>query len=86
MEILKTGMAARFDTFAGLIPCRVRAIRVDRDGDKLATIDITRDRGAYRRGEMLEVHARYVIPVKSVFTRCGQYRIRAYEIEIDRSN
>jgi hypothetical protein len=77
--ILKTGTKVYFDTFAGLIPAHVEAVT------DLWTVKLklTATRGAYKRGEVIETNALHAVPRKTVFVRCGQYRIGFYKTEID---
>lgn len=65
---------ARFDSFAGLVPCRV--IEVDPGGEKV-TIQLTGNRGAYKRGEVLEARQCHVTPVMAIrSTKYGGIRLR----------
>jgi hypothetical protein len=83
MPVLKTGIKAYYDTFSGLIPCKV--LRVYRTGNEYNAVDIklTAGRGAYKRGEVLQaLSTQHVCPRNAVYVRNGQYRIRAYGTEV----
>lgn len=76
-------MLAYFDSFAGLVPCRLVAI-----GQGHARIVVTAPRGgrqtllaAYKRGQVVDTTWRKVVPRNAVYRSrqaCGQYRIRPY--------
>ena len=76
---LSRGILGYLDTFAGLIPCRVVAVKSRSD----VQVKLTANRGAYRRGEVLESTASLVVPRGCVHVRCGQYRIRYYDVVLD---
>lgn len=72
------GVKAYFDSVSGLIPCKVLAHKTC-DGVTQCQIEITgRLNRAYKRGEIMDVSPRWIVPRNSIITRCGQYRIRAY--------
>jgi hypothetical protein len=71
-------MLAFYDTFSGLIPCRIAAVGDWSSADSSARIQLTAGRGAYRRGEWLTVTLRYVVPRRAVFRRAGCKMIRRY--------
>jgi len=71
-------MLAYFDSFAGLVPCRVVAVGDWNDSSSLARVQYTATRGAYKRGEFDTQTLRHIIPRSAVYTRGGQYRVRAY--------
>ena len=72
-------MKAYFDSFAGLVPCRIVAVGDWADPSSLTRIQITAKRGAYRRGEFITEPLRHVVPRSAVHVRSGQYRIWAYD-------
>lgn len=82
MLTLKTGDLAFYDTFAGMIPCKVIGI-TGRSGpagsNQTVRFQITAKRGAYKRGEILERWGLHVCPRGAVH---GQ-RIRFYCVEAD---
>ena len=80
LPTLKAGALAYFDTFAGLVPCRVTEIFTTAAPGYSVRFKITATRGAYKRGETLDSHSRNVVPRSAVFVRSGQYRIRRYSI------
>jgi hypothetical protein len=52
---------AYFDSFSGMIPCKV----INIDNDKI-TVKLTCKRGAYKRGEILTFNTLHIIPRDSV--------------------
>ena len=66
------GSLAYFDTFAGLVPCKVT--RVSEDGN--VEFRITDTIGAYKSGEIRTERPRDVVPRKSVRVRSGMFFIR----------
>jgi hypothetical protein len=73
---LSKGILAYYDTFAGLIPCEV--VRVTSRMD--VTVKLNANRGAYKRGEVCNTTASLVIPRACIRVKCGQFRIRYYDI------
>ena len=72
----RAGELAYWDTFAGLVPCKVLAIV--QDGKTLtlnARIRLTADRGPYKRGEITLVRASHVAPRSSIRKRKHGTRI-----------
>lgn len=87
METLTTGMAARFDTFGGLVPVRVQSI-AGRSGRASSTaqnvtVRVTRTHGAYRAGEIIETSGLHVIPVRALRRRRYQTVIVPYCVACD---
>lgn len=80
METLKVGDLVYFDSFVGMLPCKVLAI--DRVGSWVTssrqnvTVRLTAKRGAYKIGETLTVSSLHVCPRKSIKGN----RIRAYQV------
>lgn len=72
------GNKAYYDTFTGLIPCKVTGVRVwDKEyGRYEVEFIITTTRGAYKKGEKLFANPRNVVPRLCVFVRSGQYHIK----------
>ena len=87
METLKTGSKAFFDSYSGLIPCVVLAVKSNpRDYgemDAMVTFRLTSKRHGYRKSETLTFHAGMVVPRKAVYVRNGQYRIGQYHVQAD---
>jgi len=91
METLKTGSKAFFDSYSGLIPCVVTAIKAGPRGyggemESWVTFKLTAERHGYKKGETLSFSAGMVVPRKAVYRSrqaCGQYRIREYRVQID---
>lgn len=80
--ILRKGDLALFDTFSGMIPCRVLDIKGTpglASTAQVVTIALTATRGAYKRGERVESTGLHVCPRRSVTV--NQY-IRQYTVEI----
>lgn len=71
-------MLAYYDTFSGLIPCRIAAVGDWSDPNSLARIQLTARRGAFTRGEWLTVPLRWIVPRPAVFRRGGCKMIRRY--------
>ena len=66
MPTLKSGMLAYFDSYAGLVPCKVLAIEATKYGDYIAYIRYTAQRGPYSRGETGKHNALKVFPRDAV--------------------
>lgn len=79
---LTIGSLAYFDSFAGLIPCKVTQI-TGRSGfansAQSVTLVLTANRGAYKRGEKIETNGLHAVPRKAVHGR--MQRIRAYQVD-----
>lgn len=69
---------AYYDSFAGLVPCRICTVGDWSDRYSLARIQFTAGRGAYKRGEYTTVPLSSLVPRHAVYRRNGQYRIRAF--------
>lgn len=85
-RILKPGCNAFWDTFAGLVPCKVTRIEGARPDGIPSTCQtvfftLTDDRGAYRKGENHSDFALHVVPPGALVR--GQYstRIGAYVVQ-----
>ena len=88
METLKTGSKAFFDSYSGLIPCVVLAVKAGPHSyggemDAMVTFRLTAERHGYKKGETLTFSAGMVVPRKAVHVRSGQYRVRAYDVQAD---
>jgi hypothetical protein len=70
---------AYYDSFAGLVPCRIAAVGDWNDRYSDARIQFTASRGAYRRGEWSTVPLNRVVPRTAVFTRSGARMVRRYK-------
>ena len=71
------GELAYWDTFAGLVPCKVLEIRSN-ELDRLSLrVKLTATRGAYKRGEVAWVRSRAIVPRGSVRTRNHKHLIVA---------
>jgi len=55
---------AYFDSFSGMIPCKV----INISNDKI-TVKLTGTRGAYKRGEILTFNTLHIVPRESVHFR-----------------
>jgi hypothetical protein len=60
---------AYFDSFAGLVPCRIVAVGDWNDANSLARVQYTATRGAYKRGEYDTQTLRYIVPRTAVRRR-----------------
>lgn len=77
MPTLAVGCAARYDTFSGLIPCKVLKIERREGFEKewrpctaqTVTIKITRTVAAYEKGEIIETTGLNVIPPRAIRRR-----------------
>ena len=66
-NVFRKGTLAYYDTFAGLVPCKVLEIKDDCYGFHFGPYDalkiqVTADRGPYKKGEMLTAPAVRVPP------------------------
>lgn len=79
--VLQRGALAYYDSFgAGLVPCKVLAVR----SRACVDVGVTAARRGYKRGETISgIHARHVVPRGAVCVRGGQYRIRPYAVKLD---
>jgi hypothetical protein len=86
---LKSGDLAYFDSFAGLIPCKVVSISgtSGRAGsDQTATVRLTAGRGAFKQGELHTGWALHYVPRKAVRglrSRNCSARIGPYSVQCD---
>ena len=87
--ILKAGELAYYDSFAGLIPCKVVRVFIERVelsygnlGSPRAEIVLTAARPGYKRGEAIQAVAHHVVPRRAVRRRNGQFRIMPYSHEV----
>lgn len=81
---LKAGELAYFDSFAGLIPCKVLSINGESgqaNSKQEVTFQITAPRGPYKRGELVRSSARWVIPRDAIKRRKHGTTIRPYSVE-----
>lgn len=88
LPILKPGARAYWDTFAGLVPCRVTAIRTDRPDDprpaswQSVDVEVTESTGPYAKGHReLQLWGLHVIPPGAIIrgqfsTRIGPYHVQ----------
>lgn len=81
METLKSGMLAYYDSFGGMIPVKVMSITGQSGEPRSSTkirVRVTTDRRPYRRGEIVETCALWVVPRKSKHgTRIQSYSVQA---------
>ena len=74
-NVFRAGTLAYYDTFAGLIPCKVMTVRRKGYGfrveprDDAVQFEITETRGAYTKGEVISSEARMVPPRKMIKKR-----------------
>ncbi|GAA3751110.1 hypothetical protein [Micromonospora maritima] len=75
---LASGDLAFWDTFSGLVPCRVLSI-AGTEGDPSTgqkfKIKLTAERGPYKAGEEIDTLGTSVVHRKGVYVRNGQYRV-----------
>lgn len=85
---LKAGIAAYFDTFSGLVPCKVLRVRstsrmpLHPIPTYEAEIEITKTVGPYKQGETLTWSARDVVPKGAIKHTQFSSRILPYNIEV----
>lgn len=77
---------AYFDSFAGLVPCRIVAVGDWDNKFSDARVQFTATRGPWKKGEFYTALLCRIVPRKAVSVRNGQYRIRAYKWSDHRSN
>lgn len=75
---LKRGTLAYFDSFAGLVKCRVQQLRRDEDGALWIKCIVTHTKGYWKPYMTYETHSWHVIPREAVFIKDRQYRIASY--------
>ncbi len=84
---LKTGTLCYFDSFAGMVPCKVMGISGasgNPSSDQTVTLLVTATLGAYRKGETLETNGLHAVPCKAhYYGPCGIGRIRFYTVEVN---
>lgn len=80
---------AFYDTFSGLVPCRVIGIKPGRHYGFLAghndtiTAIVTKDRGPYKKGETIVNGASHIIPRRFIRIRDYHYRILSNYVYAD---
>jgi hypothetical protein len=84
---LKTGMLAYFDSFTGLIPCKVVSI-TGKSGisasSQTVTLQTTAKRSVYDSGETIVTSGLRAVPRDAVrHSRFSGARIRPYAVEVD---
>jgi hypothetical protein len=87
MEALKTGDKAYFESFNGLVPCKVVRITGESGMASVShrvTIQLTASKSAYNRGETIESNGLHVIPRKAIHYRAGIARIQVYRVEVSK--
>lgn len=85
MQTLKSGMLAYFDSYSGLVPCKVLAIKAAKYGGHIAYVRYTAQRGPYSRGETGKHNACRVVPRDAVRRFRGHFfpRILPFSIVAD---
>jgi len=85
--MLKSGMSAFWDTFAGLIPVKVLSITGDIDPRPSSKHNVkfivTNDTGPYKKGETFDRWSLDVIPPSAVHRRQYCTTIGFYKVQID---
>ena len=101
MSTLRKGSLAYYDTFSGLVPCKVLAVRDAADlsvpmrfellkggvsSRYKVDVRLTATRCAYRKGEVLtDLFAHDVVPREAVRFRKYNAMIVKYEVEVEGS-
>ena len=76
---LKKGAYCYYDVFQGLIPCTCTKVYRE-NGRYMATAIITETIGAYNEGETVADFAKHIVPIKALFYRNGQARLKSYRV------
>jgi hypothetical protein len=85
LPCLETGSLAYFDTSAGLVPCKVTAVRARHGWNPSCEVSIviTADRPSYKRGDRFTGTPRQVVPRSAIHRRGFHQRIGLYNIRAD---
>lgn len=78
---LRAGSLAYYDTYSGMVPCKVLSIIATAEPGYTIRFRLTGTRQAYKRGEVLEAHQRYVIPRDAYKARRLGGRITYYQVQ-----
>jgi hypothetical protein len=70
---------AYFDSFSGLIPCRIVAVGDWNDAGSMARVKFTAKRGLFERGEFYTTPLRNIVPRHAVYRRNFRFMIRPYD-------
>jgi len=81
MPTLKAGALAYFDCAAGLVPCRVLSIKGRANSAQEVTVQITASHDPYKRGEIVNSAAHWVVPRDAVRRRKHGVTILPYLVE-----
>jgi hypothetical protein len=76
------GNLAYYDSFSGLIPCKVTGY----DGFSTVYFTVTADRKTYKRGEKLTGIPSHVVPRKMIRVRSGKYIVRPWYTWVNGNN
>ena len=83
---LRKGDKAFYDSFLGLVPCKVDCI-AGRSGiasaSQIVTVTVTANHGAYKRGETVVTSGLHVVPRNAVQRRAYSTTILPYGIEAE---
>lgn len=80
---LKANTSAFFDTFAGLVPCKVLKVTGDSPWATSAvdvTFRITKNHGPYKKDEQITSSSLWVCPTEAIRTRGGVRFIGPYSL------
>lgn len=80
MATLKIGCLAYYDSFNGLIPCKVTAINID-TVPAMVKFRVSAQRRSFRKGEKLIAPINHVVPRDAVRICDGQYHIHTYDVQ-----
>lgn len=75
---LKRGTLAYFNSFAGLVKCRVQEMRRDEDNALWIKVIVTHGRGYWKPYMTYETHSWHVTPREAVIVRNRQFVILPY--------
>lgn len=90
--ILAQGALAYYDSFNGLIPCRVlsvrhtanatRGIHCENLGEVSVQFLVTANRPGYKLGEVLESNGMHIVPRGAIYRHNHIVRIKSYTYEV----
>jgi hypothetical protein len=93
MATLTSGSLAYYDSFAGLVPCKIESIKIPRDMKRnsdgtvnadtqtLVYATLTASRRPYQTGERVHGSSLRFVPRDAVHVSSGQYQIWPYTVQ-----
>ncbi len=92
IPILKAGCAAYYDSFQGLIPCRIVSIAGPCDGPKPASsaysvvAEVSKDFRSYKKKEIIKSSSLWFPPKESIIRGKYNTKIGFYFVERNKQN